>query len=199
MHEGILKMLQVPLVSRRCRFASAKTPEPIMYASNAVKIALIQLTLSPAVFVIHPGRQAELPSDTVALVTECGNVVVELPREFGESESDGLLAESGGTGSHPFFFARDIRQQPYSDNCRLAWLCRDYRADPRDRDRILRSLSRERDRTLTEAAGECRYSTDPISAVLSLVCADFAEADLHETPIGPTTRIRTRHRKGDFA
>lgn len=202
--DGVLIAPRSPLIRRNRYFVSAKTPEPITYASKAVEIALIQLTLNSDVFVIHRGRQAGFPTadlhhGTVTLVTERGNVAVELAREVGESEYDRLHGGTDDKLSQLFFSGRNTRQQPYSDNCRLAWLCRDYRGDPRDRDRILQSLSRRRERTLTEAASECRYSSDPISAVLSLVCADFAEADLHEMPIGPTTPIRIRYRKGDFA
>jgi hypothetical protein len=204
MHEAILAASRVPLIRRHRYFTSAKTPVPIGYVSKAVETALVQLTLRPAVFVIHPDRQAGLPTedprhDTVTLVTESGDVVVDLSQHAQESEPGVFDRAPDDELSQLIFTARDFRRQPYADNCRLAWLCRDYRADPRDRDRILRSLSRKRERTLTEAASECRYSTDPISAVLSLVCGDFAEAELNESPIGPKTRISARRRKGDFA
>jgi hypothetical protein len=200
-HEGILKLPRVHFSTRRRFFSSAKTPEPISCASKAVEIALIELTLTPAVFVILAGNQAERPveeleQDTVTLVTESGDVSVDL-QQVEEVQLDGRGRNWDGAFSHAFPWG--IGRQPYSDNCRLAWLCRDYRADPRDRDRILRSLSHESERTLTEAARECRHSADPISAVLSLVCDDFAEADFHGMPIGPTTRVRRRHRKGDCA
>jgi hypothetical protein len=194
-HEGILKIPRVHFSTRQRFFSSAKTPEPISCTSKLVEIALIELTLTPAVFVILAGDQAERPieeleQDAVTLVTESGDVAVDLQQVGRGGNWDGAF-------SHAFPWG--IGRQPYSDHCRLAWLCRDYRADPRDRDRILRSLSHEPERTLTGAARECRHSADPISAVLSLVCDDFAEADLHGMPIGPTTRVRRRHRRGDRA
>lgn len=204
MHEPFSTALRKPPLRSTHYFTSAKTPVPVSYSSKAARIALIQLTLSPEVFVIQAERPDEHSADVqsrVSLVAECGPVVVEFPDK-------GEVTNGGATGSPPrdtlgvprlILTAQGIDRQPYADNCRLAWLCHDYRADPRDRDHILRILSQERHLTLTQAAKDCRYSGDPISAVLSLVCADFAEADLQTSPLGPTTLVRARRRKGAFA
>ncbi|MEW6451368.1 MAG: hypothetical protein AB1490_11995 [Pseudomonadota bacterium] len=203
MYEGFLTALRTPLACEERQFMSAKTPTPISYASRRVRTTLIQLTLNPAVFVIRPDAESAAgtgspPHDVLELVTQYGNVAVDL--QNAAAQATGQSEDECPADPLQFFLSGGhIDHQPYADNCRLAWLCNDYRTDPRDRDMILAALTSARQLTLTEAARECRFATDPISAVLSLVCADFAVADLKSAPIGFKTRISIRRRKGLFA
>ena len=204
MYEGFLTALRTPLACEERQFMSAKTPTPISYDSRRIRTALIQLTLNPAVFVMRPDAESVTdkgsPShDVLELVTQYGNVAVDL-RNGAAAQRAGRSEDECPADPLQFFLSGGhIDHQPYADNCRLAWLCHDYRTDPRDRDMILAALTSARQLTLTEAARECRFATDPISAVLSLVCADFAVADLKSAPIGFHTRISIRRRKGIFA
>ncbi len=204
MHEAFSSALRKPPLRRTHYFISGKTPEPVAYSSRATRVALIQLTLSPEIFLIQAAQPAEDSAEVrgpVILVAESGPAVVKFPEKNDIANGGTIDSLDGDTMDLPqlFLTAQGINRQPYADNCRLVWLCHDYLADPRDRDRILRTLSDERDHTLTQAAKDCRYSGDPISAVLSLVCSDFIEADLQTSPLGPTTLVRARQRKGAFA
>jgi hypothetical protein len=204
MHEAFSSALRKPPLRRTHYFTSAKTPAPIAYNSRATRVALIQLTLSPEIFLIQAGHPIEDSGEVrgpVILVAESGPALVQFPEKDDIANGAAIGWPDGDTLDVPqlILTAQGISRQPFSDNCRLAWICHDYLADPRDRDHILKALSQERHLTLTQAAKDCRYSEDPISAVLSLVCSDFIEADLQTSPLGPTTLVRARRRKGAFA
>lgn len=204
MHGPFSMALRTPPLQPKHCFTSAKTPERVVYSSRTTRIALIQLTLSPEIFLIQAGRPVEDSVEVlgpVILVAESGPAAVTFPEKDEIANGGATGSQHGEASDVPqlILTAQGINQQPYADNCRLVWLCHDYLADPRDRDRILRTLSGERNLTLNQAAKHCRYSADPISAVLSLVCADFAEADLRTSRLGPTTLVRARQREGAFA
>jgi hypothetical protein len=188
-------------------FYSAKAAVPIGYKAGRVRIALIQLSLDPSVDAIEFVPTVELSGtevsvDAVIIVRDGAKWLLDLVDERPIAELDEvglrlLAAEKIGLPTFSITSA-DLDRQPYANNCRLVWLCQNEHVPAGDRVRILQVLTEEGSMPLASAAEQCRSATDPVAAVLSLVCADLLEADLESAPLGPETRIERRVRMGGF-
>lgn len=189
-----------------CVFVAAKTAVAIPVAHELVSDALIQAALAPEIRAIEfiptvDVRGKIVPLDAIVLRSDDGCQVLDIveTRPLRSIDDEGLAllaAEQLGLPALTLT-AADVRHELRAGNCRLVWICRDFRVPAGDRVRILQALSDEGEMTLLDAAAQCRSCEDPVTAVLALVCADLIEADFETSPLGPDTRVWRRITNGD--
>jgi hypothetical protein len=179
-------------------FVSAKTPVAIPAGHPALREALVQASLDPAVRSIGYVASALVASDqveldAVVLQRDDGRFVLDVvPARRLE---DGHLRRTAlrDLGLAPLVVTSDdLRAEPRRSNVDLVWSHRG-RAVPVDlRLCILQILIEDGPLPLGDLLQRTRTDREPAAAVMSLACSDLVEIDLTSDRIGPTTLVRSR-------
>jgi len=173
-------------------FVGAKTAMPIPLTSSLRRDLLVMASLDPSVCRIG---FAERPLDLLVFDFVFGRCVILEPAvRLDEIHLAERTATRLGLPTHTFT-DEEITADPLAANCRQVWSFRHHRVSASDRIRVLGLLGEESGAcSLGRLATEIRSGTDPVAAVLAMLCADLLEADLSAGPLDPETRIRRRNR-----
>jgi hypothetical protein len=181
-------------------FLSAKTASPVPARHPALRLALVQASLDPAVRSISHVATAAVASAQVEIAAivlsrDDGRFhldVVEARRVRG-IEDERLQIALRDLGLAPLVVtAGDLKAEPRCSNCDLVWSHRG-RPVPIDlRLQILRLLVDDGPMPLDRLLRGVVSGRDPAAAVMSLACDDLLELDLESGPLGPSTLVRTR-------
>jgi hypothetical protein len=183
-------------------FVSAKTTAgPIPARHAALRIALVQASLDPAVRSISHVATANVGSDpvevdAVVLARDDGRFVLDVvaarrPLKLDQAGACGVALRGLGLASLTVTSA-DLSAEPRRSNVDLVWSHRG-RAVPLDlRLQILRILVDDGPMQLDRLLRSVVSGREPAAAVMSLACSDLLELDLTSGPIGPATLVRSR-------
>jgi hypothetical protein len=182
-------------------FSSSKTTSAIPARHAAVREALVQASLDPAVRAIghlasaHAGA-TQVAVEAVILTRDDGRFHLDVvpARKVRDLEDEGLiLIALAELGLRPFVVtAEELKREPRGTNCRLVWPYREHPVPIPLRLRILQILMDDGPMQLSHLLEAVRADRDPSPAVLSLACADLLELDLASEPLGPATMARVR-------
>jgi hypothetical protein len=180
-------------------FVSAKCRHPVALRHPAVRIALVQASLDPAVRAIGPiGEEAVvgIGRDAVVLTRDDGRVlldVVPARPSLGIPDvgpSDESLRRSGlGVWT---VSAADLRAEPGRSNADVVWAHAGLAVPVGLRIGLLQVLADDGPMPLGELCRRVRSDRDPVAAVMALACLDLVEIDLFSGPLGPATAVRSR-------
>lgn len=188
-------LLRRPLPHVTTMFTGIKTSSPIPVTSALLGEFLVDAHLDPAVRRLD--RVPELLIDGVVRLAQAAVV------DFGPSrcvievlgnEADSLGAVAATTLRLPKLSVTgdQLALEPRATNRRVVWASRRHPVSAHDRIKILATLTVEGGEMSLAELGENLGASDPLAAILRLVCDDQAEADLSSALIGPNTRIRLR-------
>jgi hypothetical protein len=182
-------------------FVSAKAPAPVPSRHPALREALWQASLDPAVRSIAYLPSATVASspvelDAVVLARDDGRFHLDVvqARRVRDLDDEGLaLIALADLGLKPLVVtAEDLRLQPRCDNCRVVWSHHRRFVTLPLRIRILQALRDDGPLELGQLLEGIRADRDPTPSVLSLACDDLLELDLTSQPLGPGTLVRSR-------
>jgi hypothetical protein len=178
-------------------FVSAKTSTAIRARHPALREALVQASLDPAVrsigFVASaPAASGQVKVDAVVVQRDDGRYLLDvIPArpDDGGLHRDALRA----LGLPPLLVTfEDLRAEPRRSNVDLVW-SHHGRAVPLDlRLCILQVLVDDGPLRLGQLLERIRTDREPAAAVMSLACSDLLELDLTSDRIGPATLVRSR-------
>ncbi|EHR03034.1 hypothetical protein [Bradyrhizobium sp. WSM471] len=183
-------------------FSSAKTAAPIPARHPALREALVQASLDPAVRSIlyvasAPAGAAQVAEiDAVVVQHDGGRFHLDVvpARRVRDLDHEGLvqiaLRELGL--QQLVVTAADLKAEPRYSNCRLVWSQKNLPVPVPLRMRILKALADEGPIELGRLLETIRSDRDPSTAVMSLACSDLLEIDLASGPLGPSTMMRSR-------
>lgn len=182
-------------------FVSAKTASPVRARHPALRVALVQSSLDPAVRSISHVPSAVVASapvelDAVVLTRDDGRFHLDCvpARRLRELDEEGLFQlalRDLGLGTLTMT-ADDLRREPLRSNRDLVW---SYNGRPVPIDlrvRILQILVDDGPMALDRLLRSVVSAHDPAAAVLALACANLLELDLTSGPIGLSTTVRSR-------
>ncbi len=182
-------------------FSSAKTASPVPARHPALREALVQASLDPAVrTILHvpaaPAGTAQVDVDTVVLARDDGRfhldvVPARLVRDLDEEGLIQIALRDLGL-QQLVVTAEDLRTEPRRSNVRAVWSYKDRPVSLPLRLRLLKTLVDEGPMELGRLLETVRSDIDPSPAVMSLACSDLLELDLTSGPLGPTTQVRSR-------
>jgi hypothetical protein len=182
-------------------FVSAKTPTAIRARHPALREALVQASLDPAVRSIGYVASALVASDQVELdavvVTRDDGLfhldVVQARRirDVDEERIFRLALIRLGIASL-VVTAEDLRAEPMRANRDLVWSHRGRAVAVDLRLSILQLLADDGPMPLDRLLRSLVCGRDPAAAVMALACDDLLELDLTSDRIGPTTVVRSR-------
>ncbi|MDE5465948.1 hypothetical protein [Bradyrhizobium sp. CSS354] len=183
-------------------FVSAKTTSgPIPARHPALRTALVQSSLDPAVRAIHhvasaPVGAAPVEVDAVVVARDDGSFVLDvvparLPRSFDEEILRGIALRGLGVGSL-VVTSEHLAAEPRRSNVDFVWSHRGQPVAIGLRLGILQILAEDGPLPLGRLLQSVRSDRDPAAAVLSLACDDQLEIDLASARIGPATTVRCR-------
>jgi hypothetical protein len=178
-------------------FVSAKTSTPVRARHPALREALVQASLDPAVRSIGcvasaPVASGQVELDAIVLQRDDGRYLLDVvparPNDGGP-QRDALRA----LGIPPLVVtSEDLRAEPHRSNVDLVW-SHHGRAVALDlRLCILQLLSDDGPLRLGQLLERIRTDREPAAAVMSLACSDLLELDLTSDRIGPATMVRSR-------
>jgi len=182
-------------------FSSAKTPAPVPARHPALRAALVQASLDPAVrTILHvpsaPAGAAQVDVDAVIVGKDDGRFVLDVvpARRVRHLDEEGLVQIALRQLGLPQFVvtAEDLRTEPRRSNASLVWSYKDKPFALPLRLRILKTLADEGPMELGRLLEMVSSDADPTPGVMSLACADLLELDLMSGPLGPTTQVRSR-------
>ncbi|MBR0793053.1 hypothetical protein JQ631_28605 [Bradyrhizobium manausense] len=185
-------------------FVSAKAPVPIPARHPALREALVQASLDPAVRSIRhipssPVASAPLEPvdvDAVVLTKDDGRFHLDVvpARQVRDLDDEGLvLIALRELELKPLVVTADeLHREPRCSNCRIVWPNRGRFVPVGLRIRILQILRDDGPMELIRLLESVRSDTDPTPSVLSLACDDLLEIDLVSQPLGPATIVRVR-------
>lgn len=192
------QILRRPPATASVMFTGAKIARPIPVTSGWLNELLVHASLEPLVTSIEQVPQLiinGLPrfADAVVVEMACSLCVIEVVRRDAvESNTLGAIAAKT-LGLPRLSLVQDVlRVEPGATNRRLTWACRRHPVSVADRFRILERLGQEGGELPLGELGEHLGASDPISAILRLVCDGELDADLSDRMIGARTKIRTR-------
>ncbi|WLA85192.1 hypothetical protein [Bradyrhizobium elkanii] len=183
-------------------FTSAKTNAPVPARHAALREALVQASLDPAVrTILHvpaaPAGSAQVVDiDVVVLSRLDGRFYLDVvpARRIRLLDEEGLvqiaLRELGL--QQLVVTAEDLRSEPRRSNVRLAWSYKDRPVSLPLRLRILKALADEGPMELGRLLEMINSDADPSPAVMSLACSNLLELDLTHEPLSPSTMVRSR-------
>jgi hypothetical protein len=184
-------------------FSSAKTSSPVPARHPALREALIQASLDPAVRSIGHVATAHVAAspvavdvDAVVLYRDDGRYHLDVvaARRLRDLEDEGLLqiALRDHELKSLVVTAEDVKAEPRCGNCRLVW-SHHGRPVPIDlRMRILQILIDDGPMQLGRLLESVHSDREPSAAVMSLACLNLLELDLMSVPLGPDTMVRSR-------
>lgn len=182
-------------------FVSAKAPSPIPARHPALREALVQASLDPAVrsLAFLPSAHvaaAPVELDAVVVTRDDGRFHLDVvpARRVRDLEDEGLaLIALREFYLEPFTVtAEDLKAEPRCGNCRLVWSHHRRFVPLPMRIRILQALRDDGPMELGRLLEGIRADRDPAPSVLSLACDDLLELDLTSRPLGPATMVRSR-------
>jgi hypothetical protein len=88
--------------------------------------------------------------------------------------------------------ATDILREPRFGNVRDVWRYADRTVPIGIRLQVLKTLTDEGPLPLTELLASVRSNVDPAPSVMALACCGLIELDLDDSPLGPSTLVRSR-------
>jgi hypothetical protein len=179
-------------------FVSAKTSTAIRARHPALREALVQASLDPAVRSIGcaasaPAASGQIELDAVILQRDDGRYLLDVVParrpDDGGLHRDALRV----LGLPPLVVtSEDLRAEPRRSNVDLVW-SHHGRAVPLDlRLCILQVLVDDGPLHLGQLLQRIRTDREPAAAVMSLACSDLLELDLTSDRIGPATLVRSR-------
>jgi len=182
-------------------FTSTKTHAPVPARHPALREALVQASLDPAVKTISHvatanAGPAQVDVDAIVLARLDGRFYLDVvpARRVRELDEEGLvliaLRELGL--QQLVVTAEDLRTEPRRSNVRAAWSYKDRPVSLPLRLRILKALADEGPMELGRLLEMVSSDADPSPAVMSLACANLLELDLTSEPLGPSTMVRSR-------
>jgi len=190
-----------PKANRPDLFSSAKTPAPVPARHPALRAALVQASLDPAVrTILHvpsaPVGTAQVDVDAVVLARDDGRfhldvVPARLVRDLDEEGLIQIALRDLGL-QQLVVTADDLRAEPRRSNVSLVWSYRDRPVPVPLRLRILKILADEGPMELGRLLEMVSSDRDPSPAVMSLACSNLLELDLTSEPLGPPTQVRSR-------
>jgi len=190
-----------PKVSRPDLFTSAKTPAPVPARHPALRAALVQAALDPAIrSILHvpsaPAGSAQVDVDAVIIGNDDGRFVLDVvpARRVRQLDEEGLVQIAlRQLGLRQFVVtAEDLAAEPRRSNCRAVWSYKDRPVPAAARIGILKIVADEGPLEFGRLLELIRSDRDPSAAVLALACSDLLELDLASTPLGPMTVVRSR-------
>lgn len=184
-------------------FVSAKAPSPIPARHPALREALVQATLEPAVrsLAFLPSAHVaaapvEVALDAVVVTRDDGRFHLDVvpARRVRDLDDEGLaLIALRELGLQPFVVtAEDLKAEPRCGNCRLVWSNNGRFVPVGLRLRVLQALRDDGPMELGRLLEGIRADRDPTPSVMSLACDDLLELDLTSRPLGPATMVRSR-------
>jgi hypothetical protein len=182
-------------------FSSAKTASPVPARHAAVREALAQASLDPAVRTISHlasanAGSAQVDVDAIVLGRDDGAFVLDVvpARRIRILDEEGLiqiaLRELGL--QQLVVTMEDLKAEPRRSNVRQVWAHKDWQVAVALRLRILQALADEGPIELWRLLEMISSDRDPLMGVLALACADLLELDLTSGALGPTTLVRSR-------
>jgi hypothetical protein len=183
-------------------FSSAKTPTPIPARHAALREALAQASLDPAVRSIvyvasaNAGSAQVVEVDAVILKRDDGAFHLDVvpARRIRDLDDEGMvqiaLRELGL--QQLVVTADDLRVEPRKSNARLVWSYKDRAVPVPLRIGIIKVLADDGPMQLGALLETIRSGEDPSAAVMTLACSDLLEIDLTSGPLGPSTIVRVR-------
>lgn len=183
------------------QFTSAKTTAAIPIRHPAVRDALVQFSLSPAIRSIDYIPSAIVASELVDLGAiivqgESDRVLIDIveARPIRDLEDEGLALIAVGklhlrTKVVTF---KDLRREPRYTNSRSVWRYNKHHVALDLRIRILKLLLERQSMKLGQLLEEVQAGPRGSQAVMALACSDLLELDLDSQPLGPTTFVRSR-------
>ncbi|WP_409192012.1 hypothetical protein [Bradyrhizobium sp. RDM4] len=182
-------------------FSSAKAASPIPARHPALREAVVQASLDPAVRSLahiataHAGT-AQVEVDAVVLQHDGGSFYLDVvpARRVRDLDDEGLVQIAlRDLGLQQLVVTtEDLRAEPRRSNVRLVWSYKDLAVAVPLRVRILKTLADDGPMELGRLLETIRSDRDPSTAVMSLACSDLLELDLTSGPLGPSTLVRSR-------
>ncbi|MCK1603465.1 hypothetical protein IVB02_18960 [Bradyrhizobium sp. 166] len=182
-------------------FSSAKTATPIPARHPALREALVQASLDPAVrSILHvaaaPAGSAQVEVDATVLVSDDGRFHLDVvpARRVRDLDAEGLIqiALRELELQQLVVTAEALKAEPRRSNVRLVWSYKDRAVAVPLRLNILKVLADEGPMQLGTLLETIRSGQDPSPGVMALACADALELDLLTGPLGPATLVRSR-------
>jgi hypothetical protein len=185
-------------------FVSAKAPVPIPARHPALREALVQASLDPAVRTIHHVASSHVASvplepvdiDAVVLTRDDLRFYLDVvpARRVRDLDDEGLvLIALRELELKPLVVtAEDLHREPRCSNCRIVWPNHGRFVPVGLRIRILQILRDDGPMELIHLLETIRSDRDPTPSVMSLACDDLLEIDLISQPLGPVTMVRVR-------
>ncbi|MCK1365178.1 hypothetical protein [Bradyrhizobium sp. 62] len=182
-------------------FVSAKTATAIPARHPALREALVQSSLDPAVrsIIYIPSTvvaSEPVDLDAVILQRDDGRYLLDVvpARKIRDIEDEGLalIAFSEQGLLTLTVTAEDLRREPRYANARLVWSYNGILVPIGLRMGILQLLVDDGPMQLGRLLKGIRTDRDPTPAVLALACADLLELDLLSRPLGPATMVGAR-------
>lgn len=182
-------------------FTSAKTASPIPARHAAVREALTQASLNPAVRSIghletaHAGS-AQVDVDAIILARDDGCFYLDVvpARRVRDIDAEGLVQIAlRELRLRPLVVsAEDLKSEPRRSNVRQVWAHKDWSVSPSLRLRILSILADDSPIELWRLLEMIASDRDPFMALMALACTDQLELDLTSSPLGPMSLVRSR-------
>lgn len=166
--------------------------------------ALVQASLDPAVEAIDfiataQVRGIAVPVRAIVLIHADGPCLLDLadaePPEDIDAAGLRLLGIEALEIPTLTWMQADLNREPWAGNCSTVWASHRQRVAPDDRVRILHRLEETPDIPLIELASVVQIG-DGAAAIFALACEDRVELDLASVPVGPSTAVSLRQRRG---
>jgi hypothetical protein len=178
-------------------FVSAKTSTAIRARHPALREALVQASLDPAVRSIGcvasaPAASGQVELDAVVVQRDDGRYLLDVVPA--RPDDEGLQREAlRGLGLPPLVVtSEDLRAEPRRSNVDLVWSHHGRGVALDLRLCILQILVDDGPLHLGQLLQRIRTDREPAAAVMSLACSDLLEIDLTSDRIGPATLVRSR-------
>ena len=182
-------------------FTSAKTPAPVPARHPALREALVQASLDPAVrSIVHVASanvgSAQVDLDAIVLARDDGSFVLDVvparadPRSRSRRPCADRAARPGPSAARRNGGGSEVGAPPLE--CLPVWAHKDWQVSVPLRLRILQALADDGPIELWRLLETIRSDRDPLMGTLALACSDQLELDLTSCPLGPMTLVRSR-------